>query len=180
MSLAFPSLPPALAQLHEALGVPPDYSARHRLPFHPEADESQLVEIGRTDDDRPIRLLAPAAAAWTNLRLAAAADGITLIPISGFRSIARQAEIIQTKMTAGEGSADIFRYVAAPGFSEHHSGRAIDIASPEHIALDADFARTAAYRWLHHHAGGFGFGLSYPENGASGIGFEPWHWCWNH
>lgn len=165
--------------MHQGLGVPADYVARHRLPLHPEAEEDRLVEIGRNHEDRPIRLLAPAATAWFTLRAAAAVDGIQLIPISGFRSIARQAEIIGGKIAAGETADAIFRYVAAPGFSEHHSGRALDIASPEHIELDADFARTAAYHWLVQHAAGFGFGLSYPENGGTGIGFEPWHWCWH-
>ncbi len=178
MSFTPASLPPALVELHRALGVPADYADRYRLPFHSQADEVQLVEIGRTDDDRPIRLLGPAAAAWTRLQTAAAREGVALIPISGFRSIARQAEIIRGKLATSEASADIFRYVAAPGFSEHHSGRALDIASPEHIELDADFARTSAYRWLLEHAGRFGFVLSYPENGDRGIGFEPWHWCW--
>ncbi len=112
------------------------------------------------------------------MRTAATADGLELNAISGFRSFARQTEIIRGKFAAGETSHVIFRYVAAPGFSEHHSGRALDIASPEHIELDADFARTAAYVWLIQHAANFGFRLSYPENGGSGIGFEPWHWCW--
>ena len=66
--------------------------------------------------------------------------------------------------------------MAAPGLSEHHSGRALDVGSPEHIELDADFARTAAYAWLRRRAGEFGFTESYPEGGDSGIGYEPWHW----
>ena len=169
-------LPPTLQTLHRELGVPADYFVRHRLPFHAEADESDLVEIGRTDDDRPIRLVSDAANAWQAMQSAAAREGITLIPISGFRSIARQAELIRLKIAAGESSAAIFRYVAAPGFSEHHSGRALDIGSPEHLELDADFALTAAYRWLQAHAGKFGFHESYPTNGDSGIGYEPWHW----
>ncbi|MEI6464106.1 MAG: M15 family metallopeptidase [Verrucomicrobiota bacterium] len=165
-------------RLHRALGIPADYAKTHPLPAHREA--RRLVGAGRAPDDgKRVRLIPRAAKAWGRMRDTAAADGIILLPLSGFRSINRQATIIRRKLRAGLTLADILRFVAAPGHSEHHSGRAIDIGSPEHVTLDADFARTAAYRWLRRHAGKFGFVLSYPKNGALGIGYEPWHWCWH-
>ena len=42
-------------------------------------------------------------------RPAAAADGITLFPLSGFRSIARQTRIIRSNLAAGRDPADLFR-----------------------------------------------------------------------
>lgn len=105
-------------------------------------------------------------------------DGVELLPLSGFRSIARQTRLIRAKLAGGQAIADILRTVAAPGYSEHHTGRAIDIGSPEHIELDEDFARTRAFRWLKAHAGRFGFSLSYPRGNPHGIAYEPWHWCW--
>ncbi|MES2697070.1 MAG: D-alanyl-D-alanine carboxypeptidase family protein, partial [Verrucomicrobiota bacterium] len=88
-------------------------------------------------------------------------------------------EIIRAKLVAGQSLEEILRYVAAPGFSEHHTGRAIDIGSPEHIELDEDFARTTAFAWLERRTPEFGFVMSYPRDNPHGIGYEPWHWCWH-
>lgn len=171
-------LPPELAALHRELGIPPTYARDRQLPAHLDAPEADLVQIGLNDEGRPIRLISTAAAAWHRMREAAARVDITLLPVSGFRSIARQVEIIRGKLAAGAASADILRYVAAPGFSEHHSGRALDIVSPEYTELDEQFARTAAFAWLQRHARDFGFRLSYLPDNPYGIGYEPWHWYW--
>ena len=167
----------ALKQLHRSLGIPADYAAARRLKPHREA--RGLVSIGRAPDDGKILRLTPrAAGAWKKMREAAAHDGIVLLPLSGFRSVARQTTIIRRKLAAGQRITDILRLVAAPGFSEHHTGRALDIGSPEHVELDEHFARTAAFRWLRRHAREFGFHLSYPRGNRHRIAYEPWHWCW--
>lgn len=171
-------LPPALAEIHHRLGIPADYAAARRLALQPEADPATLVTIARTAEDRPIQLAPPAAAAWARLHLAAAAAGITLIPISGFRSIARQEEIIRAQLTLGRPLADILRLVAAPGYSEHHTGCALDLTAPDDPPLEEGFALTSAYAWLSAHAGALGFRLSFPRGNPHGIAYEPWHWCW--
>jgi D-alanyl-D-alanine carboxypeptidase len=162
--------------IHRALGIPANYSAQRHLPVQREA--RRLVTAARAaDDGKPVRLTPGASAAWQRMRAAAQVDGIELLPISGFRSVRRQTTIIRRKLAAGQPLDDILRLVAAPGCSEHHTGRALDLGSPGHAGLDADFARTAAYRWLQRHAGKFGFRLSYPRKNSHSIGFEPWHWC---
>lgn len=169
-------LPPAIAALHRELGIPAHYAVRRGLPFHAEASEGELVRVDRGEVDPPVRLLPAAAAAWCRLEAGSALDGITLLPVSGFRSVARQAEIIRRKRAAGRPLEDILRLIAAPGFSEHHSGRALDIGCPGHTDLEEDFAGTAAFRWLERHAPAAGFRLSYPRGNPWGIGYEPWHW----
>jgi D-alanyl-D-alanine carboxypeptidase len=169
----------SLAEIHRGLQIPANYAADRGLSPQAEAAASDLVVIGTSDTGQPIRLTTESATAWQSLQDSAAQMGITLVPISGFRSIARQAEIIREKLRAGHQLEAILRFVAAPGFSEHHTGRAIDFGSPEQIELDEGFAQTAAYRWLEAHAGSFGFHLSYPRGNHYGIGFEPWHWCWH-
>ncbi len=171
-------LPPAIAAHHRELGIAEDYAARRGLPFHAEAPEADLVRVDRGDVEPPVRLLPAAAAAWHRLEAAAALDGITLLPVSGFRSVARQTEIIRRKRAAGRPLEDILRLIAAPGFSEHHSGRAIDIGCPGHTDLEENFAETPAFRWLERHAPAAGFRLSYPRGNPWGIGYEPWHWYW--
>jgi D-alanyl-D-alanine carboxypeptidase len=172
-------LPPSLAALHRELGIPENYGATHGLAWHDDADEASLVLIGTNPDGRPVRLVPAAAAAWERLRAAAARDGIILLPISGHRSIARQTEIIREKLRAGRPLPHILRFVAAPGFSEHHTGRALDIGCPGHAALEEDFETTPAFLWLERHAGARGFTLSYPRGAEAGIGYEPWHWLYS-
>ena len=109
---------------------------------------------------------------------AAARDGVTLLPLSGFRSISRQTRLIRKKLAAGRSLASVLRFVAAPGFSEHHSGRAIDFGDPADSTVEESFARTPAFRWLRRNAGKFGFVMTYPRSNRYRIGYEPWHWCW--
>jgi D-alanyl-D-alanine carboxypeptidase len=92
--------------------------------------------------------------------------------------VARQTLIVRRKLARGQHIEEILKVSAIPGCSEHHTGRALDLGSPDHLKLEPSFARTAAYRWLRRRAGAFGFRLSYPRNNPQGIAFEPWHWCW--
>ena len=115
------------------LGLPADYARVRHMPLQREA--KSLAIIGRNPDGRPIRLAPRAAGAWHRMHAAAAHDGIALLPISGFRSVARQTGIIRDKLAAGERIADILRLVAAPGYSEHHTGRALDLGSPKEMRL---------------------------------------------
>jgi len=163
-------------QLHRSLGIPSDYAAGRRL--KPQREATRLVRIGRSPTGRVLRLTPAAAAAWRRMQAAAARDGVVLIAISGFRSVRRQTTIIREKLATGAPIGAILRLVAAPGFSEHHTGRALDIGSAGHLTLEEDFGRTREFRWLQRHAGRFGFRMSYPRGNPHRIGYEPWHWCW--
>jgi D-alanyl-D-alanine carboxypeptidase len=162
-----------LASLHRELGIPATYAAERRLTLHPEAIESELVEVGISEEGRPIRLVRLAAESWALMRLAAARDDVELFAMSGFRSVSRQTEIFRAKLAVGEPAEKILAYVAAPGFSEHHTGRALDIGSPEHSELDEAFGDTGAFSWLEQNAARFGFTLSYPRGNPHGIAYEP-------
>ena len=159
------------------LGIPSDYGKRRGLPLHLEATD--LVSIGTSPEGREIQLERGAAGAWQRMALAASTQGVVLAPYSGFRSIARQAEIIRRKLSAGEIIDAILSVVAAPGYSEHHTGRAVDIGAPGAEPLTEDFAQTPAFRWLQENAGAFGFRMSFPRGNPHGIAYEPWHWCHN-
>ena len=164
--------------LHRALGIPASYPTRRHMPVQREA--RRLVSIGpAADDGQPVRLTPGAAKAWKQMRATAKREGVDLLPLSGFRSVARQATIIRTKLAAGQSLAAILQLVAAPGCSEHHTGRALDIGARGHLGLDEDFATTDAFRWLKRRGPEFGFRLSYPRNNRHGIAYEPWHWCWH-
>lgn len=162
----------------KSLGIPADYPKRRGMPLQREA--RRLVSIGpAADDGKPLKMTPRAAAAWKRMQAAAGEDRVTLLPISAYRSVARQTFLIRRKLRAGDSIEDILKLVAAPGCSEHHTGRALDLGSPEDLNLDVDFETTAEFRWLKTHAGKFGFHLSYPRGNPHGISYEPWHWCWH-
>ena len=177
MSLPLTAPDPSLAALHEELGIPTDYAMHRGLEPQPEAKSSELVVVATEPSE--IRLIAPAAAAWAQMRATALRDGIRLTPISGFRSVAYQADLIRRKLARGQTIDEILRVNTAPGFSEHHTGRAIDLGTPSEPPLAESFAESSAYAWLAWHAARYGFALTYPKNHYSGITFEPWHWCWH-
>jgi D-alanyl-D-alanine carboxypeptidase len=167
-------LPSTAADVTKAFRIPENYGKKRGLPLQVEATE--LETIGRNPDGREIRLSPRTAGAWSRMRDAAASAGIALVAISGFRSVARQREIIEAKLAAGQTIADILGVVAAPGYSEHHTGRAIDIGVPGEPPLTEAFALTPAYSWLEAHAAEYGFRQSFPRGNPHRIACEPWHW----
>lgn len=165
------------AALLEGLGISADLiAARGLAPFE---EAGQLV-IAEADDDGRQHLLVPAAAgAWTHMKGAAAGDGVSLFVVSAFRSVERQAQIIRRKLDAGQRLEDILRVSAPPGFSEHHTGRAVDVGTVGSPILEVAFEGTMAFSWLKQNAGRFGFRLSYPPGNPQGYQYEPWHWCYD-
>jgi D-alanyl-D-alanine carboxypeptidase len=160
-----------------ALGVPADYARVRKLTAVREPRE--LACIGRDIHER-VQWLAPRAArAFMRMREAAAGDAIELQLVSAFRSTDYQLGILQRKLERGQTIDDILRVSAAPGYSEHHSGRAIDLTTPGHSALEEEFERSPAFGWLQANAARFGYALSYPRGNPHRIAYEPWHWCWH-
>lgn len=165
-----------IADYLSKLGIPADYASKRNLQLQPEATD--LVSVGLDDGGRECLLLPGASEAWQSMKARAQTYEIELIPLSGFRGVDRQAAIIRGKLAVGEKIDDILHSIAAPGYSEHHTGRAIDIGTRGVLPLEEAFATTAAYAWLARHGGSFGFRLSYPRNNRYGFIYEPWHWFW--
>lgn len=161
--------------IHNELGIPPDYPESCGLPLCVEPPE--LVETEPDFYGRPQRLTPAAFAAWRVMRDAATADGVPLFLISAFRGLDYQAGLIRRKLDQGQSMGQILAVNAAPGYSEHHTGRAVDLGTVECDALAEEFKNTPAYQWLVEQAREYGFHLSYPPGNQFGIAFEPWHWC---
>lgn len=166
----------AVLRAARELGVPADYGRQRRLAIVREP--ARLECIGRDIHDRWQWLAPPAAAAWRRMQAAASDDGIDLQPVSAFRSADYQLGIVRRKCERGLTMDDILKVSAAPGYSEHHSGRAVDVTTPGFPALEEAFERSPAFDWLCRRAAQFGFTLSYPRGNPHGIAYEPWHWCW--
>lgn len=113
---------------------------------------------------------------------AALKDGITLTPISGYRTYSGQESnyndlveeyINDYDMTREEAEAEAATAILPAGCSEHNLGLAVDI-----ISLEYDFIYTEEYEWLAEHAHEYGFIERYTEEkqDITGIMPEPWHW----
>lgn len=143
-----------------------------------ECQEAECLEIAERGVDGREHLLAPAAAeAWRAMRASALENGIPLFIVSAFRSIDRQAEIVRRKLNAGSSIEEVFTVCAPPGFSEHHTGRAVDVSTEGSPLLQVEFDQTPAFAWLVANASRFGFHLSYPRGNSQEYQYEPWHWC---
>ena len=162
------------ADLLAALGIPQTYGQDPPLPRFAEA--TALVDVEPNVIGRMQQLSAPTAHAWLEMKAHAADDGILLLLVSGFRSIERQAELIRSKLDRGQILAEILAVNAAPGFSQHHTGCAVDLATPGCAPLTEPFETTDAFAWLGRHASRFGFTMPYGRNNAFGFCHEPWHW----
>jgi D-alanyl-D-alanine carboxypeptidase len=156
------------------LRIPVDYGRNPRRPKFREAAALEDVEPNVVGTMQ--RLAPETAAAWRSMKRRAADEGVQLLLVSGFRSIRHQAEIIRRKLAAGQSIEDILAVNAAPGFSEHHTGRAVDVATPGTRPLTEEFESSPAFRWLEANAVSFGFRMPYVRNNRFGFTYEPWHW----
>lgn len=165
-----------IARLHAELGIPDDYAAARGLALQSEA--AVLTPLGLDMQGRDQFAQPDAAAAWASMRNAAAAEDVILQLVSVFRSVDYQAGIIRRKLAQGQDMTTILAVSAAPGHSEHHTGRAFDLATPGSPILEEAFEATAAFSWLAARAGDFGFALTLPRGNAAGFIYEPWHWVY--
>jgi len=147
-----------------------------RRPF---AEATKLVEVGPDAFGRDAQLAPEAADPWQDMVTAAAADGAQLLLVSAFRSYEYQASLWERKLGAGQTVDEICRVLGVPGFSQHHTGCAIDVGSPECTELTEAFEHSREFGWLTRRAGHFGFTMSYPRGNPSGVAYEPWHWFYN-
>lgn len=143
---------------------------------YPEAPESELTAI--TADGR-IKMRTSAAQKFKEMTAAARAQGVILAPLSGFRSEKDQKPLFfNTAAQRNQTPSQRAAVSAPPGYSEHHTGYAIDIGDGAVPAtnLNTKFENTKAYKWLEANAAKYGFELSFPQNNPQGVNYEPWHW----
>lgn len=175
-------LMPALSDIHRQLGIA--NTIINSLPergFTLQAYPHSLVSIDCSIHGHSILVEPNTANAWHKMKQAAMGCGIQLNAESGFRSVEEQVAIISGRLR----SATIERVltgVAVPGYSEHHSGRAIDVSNNAALIhpIGAAFEATDTFKWLAENGSKFGFKMSYPRDNPHGIMYEPWHWCYHH
>ena len=164
-----------VAQVLAELGIPASYGLDRQMEPYPEATD--LVSVGTDIHGRDRQLTPHAAGRWIELRGAAHQDGVELLLVSAFRSLEYQRQIFERKLGAGASLEEILKVNAPPGYSEHHTGRAVDLTTPGCAPLSEDFEASAAFAWLARHAHRYGFVMTYPRDNRFGIAYEPWHWA---
>ena len=134
--------------------------------------DCDLKDLVRVDG---FRVRTDCAEAFKEMKKSAKKEGVKLKVVSGYRSSHYQIQVFRRKFggkyPTDEQMKARLKYSAPSGFSEHHTGLAVDINETEDWFKD-----TKEYTWLCEHAKEYGFELSFPENNSQGLGFEPWHW----
>ena len=171
-------------------------------------NEGELTGLARTHisalADPPCLLHAHVVTPFLNLRRAARADGIDLVPKSSFRDFGRQLAIWNGKFSGDRPMYDaaglaldagalapaarvdaILLWSALPGASRHHWGTDLDLidgnATPVEYQIKLtreEFAPGGPFarldQWLEAHAPRFGFFRPF-QGVRSGVRPEPWH-----
>ena len=138
-----------------------------------------LVDAGAyRDSGRIVRLRTEAAEVFQAMQQAARDEGVHLVPISGFRTVDYQEGLFSRAIDRYATPEEAALWVAPPGYSEHHTGLALDVGDLNRPETDVEttFEQTPASEWLGNNAHRFGFALSFPEGNPQGVSYEPWHW----
>ena len=107
-------------------------------------------------------------------------EGIDLDLDSAYRSVEYQQDILE-RFTEKYGAAYAARTVAKPGYSEHHTGLALDLyfrLDGVEVYENEDLVRyPEVWKKIHARLAEHGFHLRYPggKNGEVDYTYEPWH-----
>jgi LAS superfamily LD-carboxypeptidase LdcB len=159
----------------QALGSPVEDSARHIAPDSPIFDEeSAPIDPGEFEETFACQkatgyrrgkafticvtsvdgklVEVNTARSYLKMKAAAKKSGVYLYVVSGFRTMAKQRELYRL-YKQGKGNL-----AAPPGYSNHQSGK----------ALDLNTSAKGVYYWLTKHGSAYGFRRTVPS--------EKWHW----
>lgn len=131
---------------------------------------SDLVSVGGGQQMR-----SEAAQSLQKLIDTAKTRGLTIKPLSGYRSYERQVRVYGNEVARyGQVTADT--QSARPGTSEHQTGLVIDVGGGG-CGIEDCFGNTREGKWLAENAYQFGFIIRYPKGKQSitGYRYESWH-----
>lgn len=153
---------PLLVLVNEEVPLPEDWTVTPRM-----IDDEQV----------DLRMYSDLSAMFE----AAAKDEVWFWTASGYRSVEEQEAVLDRAvkenmdagMTEQDSLTEALRTIAKPGYSEHHTGLAVDLND-----VSDDFEKTEAYRWLSQHAADYGFVQRYQADKVeiTGIDNESWHY----
>ena len=105
-------------------------------------------------------------------------EGIQIELESAYRSVEKQ-QAVWDEYEQAYGEDYCRQYVAVPGYSEHHTGLALDICLVKDGAVvsSEDPSINDLFAAVHAHLAEYGFILRYPaaKETITGYSYEPWH-----
>lgn len=116
------------------------------------------------------------ALAYQEMQKSAAQDNIYMRVIHGYRSGKEQRDIIN-KLIEQKGKKEAERQAAPIGFSEHHTGLALDVGGMRKSDGTYITSNRDVYQWIEQNCHKFGFmikNLKGKEH-ITGTKYEPWH-----
>lgn len=129
---------------------------------------------------------------YTSFETAAASAGYPLVMVSAYRSISYQEQIVSESITQNmsqygmseeEARKETMKLMTEPGYSEHHTGLAIDVVDSDYFNRTAGNLLVSGYgdepgaKWIAANAAKYGFIVRYPvgKEDITKIDYEPWH-----
>lgn len=131
---------------------------------------NDLVSVGGGQQLREV-----AASAFIELQAAAQAAGLSIKPLSGYRSYDTQVRVYGNEVASyGQSTADT--QSARPGHSEHQTGLALDVGGGG-CGIEECFGDTDEGKWTAANAHRYGFIVRYQRSNTATTGYtyEPWH-----
>lgn len=140
-------------------------------------EEYVPVDLMKIDEEYAVdseqMLTKVAALAFLEMVKDAQKEGYFILANSAYRSYQEQQEIYDLyKNEYGQTYVD--NYVAIPGYSEHQTGLALDVASKD----SKIFADSKEFEWMKENSYKYGFVMRYPKGkeNITGYKYESWHY----
>ena len=148
------------------------------------SDWEKKVELVDTKNawDEDIKVEKKTYEQYKKLEKELKSEGIIIKLDSTYRSVKEQQELWNEWSEDPEkGPEYVKKYVAVPGYSEHHTGLAIDVCLEKDgkLIYDNDEMKKEKeiFKKIHSKLAKYGFILRYPEGkkNITGYDYEPWH-----
>ncbi len=100
-----------------------------------------------------------------------------MIMTSGYRTLADQGEVLQEKINLW-GEEEALGWAMLPGYSEHHSGYAVDMSIYTDEGIYVKYKGQGEYAWINQNCYKYGFIRRYTEEKKeiTGVSDEQWHY----
>lgn len=144
-------------------------------------DLFDLKRVGLLSNNNTLFVQREMLPSLIELAEAAKNERYQLIFVSGYRNVEKQTSIFNEQVSRlkknGIKNPELVtsKTIQYPGYSEHHTGYAIDVLVPHYTTQD--FYKSNEAKWLSLNCSKYGFILRYPKGKelVTHISYEPWH-----
>lgn len=173
----------AVATVSETLSGVESYPYIIDTPINESWSPSDLVQLIGAPNGNNVYLRREAASSYLEMHNAMVADGLSVIPVEGYRSAASQTDMYNTEIYAlmsegyshDDAATQVRKTMKSGGLDEHQLGLTVDVTTQAGERQE-DFASTRQGKWLIKNAYKYGFVFRYPDTKVSitGLQARPW------